>query len=321
MTELHAVLAHILPAACVAGLTPRVDPSPDRVGRGFFDLPAFEHRRLRVDLEQELARAQHVGRAVAGLLDHRVGHVQLVARARGCDVEQAPLLLDVGRLAHRGGHREAALGQPQHEADRPLEALRLVNCREHQHVVGLLGAEHVLRADALDQRQLAEELARGRVALGVAGELLEVVLARGRVGEVAVGVFAVVALDHAADHVAGVAERGVLEDRPQLGEAGQRPARAPAGQRGLLGQLLRARALAGGQQRRQLLGRLGADAGPQAQQADPAERVLGVLAGAQVGDDVLDVGLFEEAQAGADRERDLSPGELDLQLEAVAVVG
>ena len=81
----------------------------------------------------------------------------------------------------------------------------------------------------LRQRELAEELAGGRVAGGVAGELLEVVLAGGGVGEVAVGVFAVVALDDAADHVAGALQGRVLEDRPQLGEAAERVAGATAG--------------------------------------------------------------------------------------------
>ena len=175
------------------------------------------------------------------------------------------------------------------------------------HVLVVFGLEH-LDLQQPPSAQFCGHLATGEhrhLADGDAGHHVQDhaaatagQVAGGGVGEVAVGVLAVVALDHAADHVARALQAGVLEDRPQLGEAAERVAGATAGATGLLGEALGAGpACALGHVGGELLGRLGADAGPQAQQADPAEGVLRVLAGAQVGADVLDVGLLEEAQA------------------------
>src|SRR6185295_15048202 len=274
------------------------------------------HRRLLVgrlvELLEEAAGPLDDAHQVALVGDRGVDEIEAVLRAGAGDVEEAPLLLLPALLLDRAAVGELALDEPEEEHGPPLEALGLVH-RGQDEAVLLLGLLHrVLAGDAGGERELGEQRLHVRVAQREVGEAAQVLEARGEIGEARLQVVLVALVEHETDHV-----RGGLG--PLAEAADQDPEILPAPQGGPGDDRLHVVDAVLLDQPPDLLGGGLAHARDELEDALPGELVLRVHGDLEVGGDVLQMGLLEEAEAAADLEGDLLPGELHLELHRVVV--
>ncbi len=125
------------------------DPVPDLRSRRALDPCALLGGRLRARKGLDEVRHDPLGEEAAALrvavtvgaaarlrvVPQWLRHVELVLRARACDVEQPPFLLDT--VFAPGGHvaGDVAVGGVDHVDDVELESLGRVHRREHQVVL------------------------------------------------------------------------------------------------------------------------------------------------------------------------------------------
>ena len=80
--------------------------------------------RGRYRFEEARERRRAVGFRASVDVNRRIDEVQLLLRARGRDVEQPPLLVEVVKLILKPVRRKPAIGHPDHKHVVPLETFR-----------------------------------------------------------------------------------------------------------------------------------------------------------------------------------------------------
>ena len=101
------------------------------------------------------------------------------------------------RLGESG--REAAIRQPDDEDDSPLQPFGLMDRRQDNLLVFRADNRHVFASEGVRQRDLLQKRIHVFIAQGILRELLEVIEACLRVGELRSGVIGIAFLDNEPD--------------------------------------------------------------------------------------------------------------------------
>jgi hypothetical protein len=177
--------------------------------------------------------------------------------------------------------------------------------------------DRVLAREIVEQRDLGQECIDVRVAVREQGELLEVFEAGAGILQMGSRPGPVKRLHHCADHLARLGQElwgGNL--RHQGLQIGQRGPCSPGQPESIdvevleASQTVSARCVVPDPS-----SETGTETIPQLDEAGEGDLVSGVVDVPQMGEHVLDVAMLEETQSGTDPVRDVTPGELDLEVE------